>query len=820
MTTPLRDLLATWPGRFRHRAVLLALADETADPGREALGNDILDGFGGREPVEVYERLLHEGEFTAAEAMLLECAELDDPSGERWATLVAARDRADDAARLEGGELMRRAEAAGLEMGPDEVDEFAAAARRRQPEAALLLKDRTERIDRIIDDEAGILRTRIAARSADGEIDAQEPHGTAADLEALLQAGQLRIVRSRLAHEPPTALFPEAVPPLWPGDWRKLTPQRVLDLIRDETAQREAGFARWKPADRHGRELLDAYAGLEHNHESSAARLAAALARALGAGATEPQADRRPDGDGFVTSLDGLFAEEPLRRFHTSGRIDFFIARPDVREIPADLADPGHSADRRPCVALGPDLEPSGYLGRTHVAVVTLRDLLRLATVRERRAVLLLRLIARQWPLHALTGPTVQDFRRVLATDRDTAWQTLRWILDLTGAGDAVAADAMAGCTGMDPGLLLVMLRAAVKPDSGWPGPVSRSHRVEPWEDHPQLVGALEGELLGRCTDPQSEAAFWAALVVAGPDGRLTEEDMRVIAEAVAGGRDVDAAIAAGTKVLLANGTLGQTAEGELTLRNSGLERRLRQRADAELAAAVERLPATDAAPAAESAVAPEFALLTGWAAHRHLLTPSYAVFRELAEAEGTEPGELLDRARTVLAETASSDPVVPVGTAALDTVLTSLTAELRSAFSKVHVDVRCPEDTRVAVADDALRVVFHELLDNAAEALSSQKGGTIRMDVSLQAYDAVVDVRDSGPGFATDVRGRERMVFREGYSTRGAGRGAGLSRVMKILRLVRPDFADISALPSDTASSTLRGAHFRVVLPLAGHPD
>ncbi|MYQ36781.1 Histidine kinase-, DNA gyrase B-, and HSP90-like ATPase [Streptomyces sp. LamerLS-316] len=818
MTTPLRDLLATWPGRFRHRAVLLALADGTADPDREALGYDILDGFGGREPVEVYERLVHDGEFTAAEAMLLECAELDDPSGERWAALLAARDRADEVARLEGGELMRRAEAAGLEMGPDEVDEFAAAARRRQPEATLLLKDRTEHIDRIIDDEAEILRARIAARSAGGESDAQEPHGTAADLEALLKTGQLSIVRSRLAHEPPTALFPEAVPPLWPGDWRKLTPQRVLDLIRDETAQREAGFARWKPADQHGRELLDAYAGLEHNHESSAVRFAAALATALCAGGTEPRADRRPDGDGFVTSLDGLFAEEPLRHFHTSGRIDLFIARPDVREIPADLT--GRSADSRPWLALGPDLEPSGYLGRTHVAVVSLRDLLRLASVRERRAVLLLRLIARQWPLDALTGSTVQDFRRVLATDRDAAWQTLRWILDLTGAGDAVAADAMASCTGMDPGLLLVMLRAAVRPDRVWPGPVSGSHRVEPWEDHPQLVGALEAELLGRCTDTRSEAALWAALVVAGPDGSVTEEDMCVIAEAVAGGRNIDAAIAAGTEILLANGTLGRTAEGELTLRNSALERRLRQRAEAELATAVERLSALPAAPVAESAVATEIALLTGWAAHRHLLTPSYAAFRELAGAEGTEAGELLDRARTVLAETASSDPVVPVGTAALDTVLTTLTTELRSVFPEVHVDVRCPENTRVAVADDALRVVFHELLDNAAEALSSRQGGAIRIDVGLQAYDAVVDVRDSGPGFAAEVRGRERTVFREGYSTRGTGRGASLSRVMRILQMVRPDFADISALPSDTAPSTLRGAHFRVVLPLAGHPD
>lgn len=812
MTTPLRDLLATWPDRFRHRAVLLALADGTSDePDREALGDGLLDEFGGQEPAEVYERLLHEGEFAAAEVMLRECDELGDSSDERWAALEAARDKAEEAARLEGGELMRRAEAAGLELLPDEVDEYA-AARRRQPEAARLLKERAERIGRAIEEEARILRARIATRSADREAGAPEPQGTAADLEALIGAGQLRIVRSRLADEPAGALFPEAVPPLWPGEWRKLTAQRVLTLIRDETAQRDAGFARWQPADQRGRALLDAYAELGHNHEHSAARFAAALAECLGFAARAPRADRRPDGDGFVTSLDGLFAEPPLRRFHTSGRIDLFIGRAGVREVPADLV--GRSTDGRPCVAIGPDLEPSGYLDRSPVAVITLRDLLRLATVRERRAVLLLRLVARQWPITMLTGPTAQDFHRVLGTDRGVAWQALRWILDLTGVGDAVMADAMDGCTGMDPGLLLVMLRTAVKPDAGWPGPPSASRRIKPWDDHPQLVAALEGELLGRCADPQSEVAFWAALAVAGPDGRTKKEDLRVIAEAVADGRDVDAAIDAGTEALLAGGILGETAPGELALRSSGLERRLRQRADTELADAVERLPATPAAPAG-SAVAPEVAMITGWPAHRHLLAPSYAAFRERAETGNAEAGGLAELAGAVLAETASCDPVVPVGTAALETVLTALATELCSAFPEVHVDVRCPEGTRVTVADETLRVVFHELLDNAAEALGPRHGGTIRIDVGLEAYDAVVDIRDSGPGFAVEVRGRERVVFRQGYSTRGVGRGAGLSRVMKILQLVRPDFAEIRAVPSDTAPSTLRGAHFTVVLPL-----
>ncbi|MFK0120879.1 ATP-binding protein [Streptomyces sp. NPDC090994] len=811
MTTPLRDLLASWPGRFRHPAVLIALADGTADPDGKTLGDGLLSALGGRRPDDVFDHLLREGEFMATDAMLHECAELAETAEARRAALEAARKRAEAAVQLEGKELVRRAEAAGLEMRQDEVDGFAVVARRRRPEAQRLMKERAEAIDQAIEDEARILRARIAARSADGEADAPDPDGTNSDLEELLQAGQLKIVRSRLAHEPAGALFPEAVPPLRPAQWRQLTPERVLHLIRDETVQRDAGFARWNPVDRYGRELLDAYAGLEHNHERSAADFAAALAGFLGSDGPVPRADRRPYGDGFLTSLDGLFAEQPLRRLHTSGRIDLFVARPEVRDVPVDLVD---SAGQRPRVAIGPDLEPSGYLGRTNVAVVTLRDLLRLATVRERRAVLLLRRIARQWPVTALTGPTAQDFQRVLGTDRDVAWQTLRWILDLTGAGDAVAADAMAGCTGMDPGLLLVMLHAAVKPDGAWPGPASGSRRVAPWEDQPQLVEALERELLGRCTDPQTEAAFWAALVVAGPDGRTSAEDMRVIAEAVAEGRNVDAPIAAGTEALLANGILQRAAGGELTLRNSGLERRLWQRADTELVEAVERIPAETAAQA-ECAVAPEVAMLTGWPANRHLLAPSYPVFQHLAETGSAKAEELLDQARAVLAETASSDPDVPVGTAALYTVLTSLAAQLPSVHPDVHVDVRCPEDTWVSVDDAALRVVFHELLDNAAEALTAQQGGTIRIDVALEAYDAVVDVRDSGTGLPAEVRGRERVVFREGYSTRGAGRGTGLARVMKILQLVRPDFAEIRALPSDAAPSTLRGARFTVVLPL-----
>ena len=80
--------------------------------------------------------------------------------------------------------------------------------------------------------------------------------------------------------------------------------------------------------------------------------------------------------------------------------------------------------------------------------------------------------------------------------------------------------------------------------------------------------------------------------------------------------------------------------------------------------------------------------------------------------------------------------------------------------------------DCPLLVAGDPgqLRQVFLNVLTNAAEA--APNGGSIAVDLAAASGEAVVEVRDSGPGIAADVRAR---LFEPFFTTKTKTGGVGL---------------------------------------------
>ncbi len=116
-----------------------------------------------------------------------------------------------------------------------------------------------------------------------------------------------------------------------------------------------------------------------------------------------------------------------------------------------------------------------------------------------------------------------------------------------------------------------------------------------------------------------------------------------------------------------------------------------------------------------------------------------------------------------------------------------------------------------VAVRCDAgkVRTVMDNLLMNAIKY--TPDGGRVDVCLSLEGSDAIIDVRDSGPGVAADERQRIFEPFGQGtaeYQSSVKGTGLGLSIAREY---VEAHGGQLEIVDSEG------GAHFRVVLPVAG---
>lgn len=151
------------------------------------------------------------------------------------------------------------------------------------------------------------------------------------------------------------------------------------------------------------------------------------------------------------------------------------------------------------------------------------------------------------------------------------------------------------------------------------------------------------------------------------------------------------------------------------------------------------------------------------------------------------------------------------------------------SVSKSVELSLEVPDDEVVAVADKVqIRQVIFNLVTNASEAILEGSGsgrvlvrvGTYHCDrrwldrayaaEGLRAGDyAMIEVEDDGVGMnADDVT----QIFDPFFSSKGPGRGLGLSAVMGVLR------SHQGALVVNTEAGL--GTRFQIVLPKSGQMD
>lgn len=793
-----RHLLGTWPGRFRYPEVLALLTRGQSSYGPEdavELARAVLARLGGRPVGLACEDLLERGEFDAAEYLLAGCADLRPYDAERLARqLESLRVRAAELVRQRLGALARRAQGAGVawEDDPAGTEALVERARSGRPAVVARLDALADDLERRIADAARALADRLPPTERTG------PDGQAvARVRALLDAGELVAATALLNREPPGAPIPEGMtaPPVWKAEW---DPRQFLDYHLNPGRLRPPAFVDWRAADREGQELLAAYGRLEHDLSAAAAAgFAHALCCFLGVPPGPMTATPVEHSAFHLTFLDGLFGGPALSRLHPTGRVDLYVGGPGAVGLP----DTGE--DERPCVVVGPQVEPSGYTDRRPTAVLTLRDLLRLVVLAEvpDRAAALLGVLAPQWPVSALAGHSGAELGRILGGEADVAWRTLRWISRLSlGCGPA-AVQAMEHCTGMDPHLLLVMLRYAQDPADG-AGPVRRWAAAEGgWQRDEALTHALREELTARCGGPAAEAAWWAALAASDPvGGQVGREEAADMAEAYGAGPGVRARVSGAVDELVRRGLLTPVpdGDGELRVPPGGVVRALRAEAEQQLTVLLGRL-ALEREGRGDGPRA--------WRLNRYATLPVYPRLRE-SPCALDEFGEEIER------ELSSEDlRRVAAAETELGPLLGSLGPEFEEAHPHVGLDVRCPPGLRVAVPEPELRVVLYEVMDNAAEALAGQDG-VLQILVERESPEVLVVLRDSGPGLPERARSRPARIFGPTWTTRGEGRGRGLHRVRRFLQSRATDdvSADIEIL--DPGNRALTGAAFRLVLP------
>jgi len=126
----------------------------------------------------------------------------------------------------------------------------------------------------------------------------------------------------------------------------------------------------------------------------------------------------------------------------------------------------------------------------------------------------------------------------------------------------------------------------------------------------------------------------------------------------------------------------------------------------------------------------------------------------------------------------------------------------------RVNTDL-APELPKAQADPEAMKRVIANLVDNAAEALSTQQSLVKEIDISTAAVDGrdaiEISVADSGPGVTAQMRER---LFLPYFSTKNRGTGLGLAIVSKIVQEHRGSVR--------VEENTPAGARFIVEIPTA----
>lgn len=787
----LTDLLSRWPGRFRFGRLAVALrTPKRLD--EEVLVDAVLRGIAEDEDEQsVFDSLLREGELEAAE-YLLEHGPLPDRAGlsSRLQALADRRKELRDELKDRCDALRKRAGDADLALPELDLAELERSCTVSWPQTLRLLDTAETALEQGLVAGREALRARLAEREAR---DGTDP-AWAESSRALIDAGLLRVA-ARQIDDGTRSTGPERVPPL-PAWNPELSPAQLLEWHLDPVQrQRQVRYADWAPADDSARELLEAYASLDDGGFVAAQRFTTAFNAYLHA--DDPDRVRTEEiTGGYLATVARAFADPEIERFRPVGNLDLFIGGPETRE-------PEGLDTMPPYVAVGPVLAAPADRGPG--AVLVLRDLLQLATLRTGRSTALVRLLGRQWPLATFVGRTPAALDERLGPDEATRWSTLRWILDLTGLGGIVVADALAFATGWDPELLHLFLQALAE-RQGRAGGGERW--LSRWREERQFRAAVKDTVL-RPLGPSrvGHIAFWAALTAAPAGEEVTADELLAVAQLTADlVPDADALTAAMAGLGRLRLTEHATAE-RVRLRRCGVLTFLGERAEQRLEAALREW-----AEHSETAASDDHGhAVRLWEARRHGLTPDYEEY--LAALEGATPAADLDARLARLArQTAdfSADERSVAGTTDLMPMLRETIGLWQQAFPGVRVESGGPDAAVARISARAAQVLLYELLANAGEELAGSKTGRVSVHVEPSGGEWLVDVRDNGAGI-TYPQGREDLVFRAGRSTKGEGRGDGLHRARDIAEAA--DGALLLVSRSD-GHPVLKGAHFRLILP------
>jgi signal transduction histidine kinase len=138
--------------------------------------------------------------------------------------------------------------------------------------------------------------------------------------------------------------------------------------------------------------------------------------------------------------------------------------------------------------------------------------------------------------------------------------------------------------------------------------------------------------------------------------------------------------------------------------------------------------------------------------------------------------------------------------------VADSLTAAAEAQNVRVTVDV--PGDIELPLEPRRMERVFLNLMSNALEAMP--EGGTIHIRAAAQDGAVVVEVQDTGPGIAPEIRGQLFQPFVTARKKSGLGLGLALARQTVI------DHGGDMWVDSEPG----HGACFRFRLPAGGRPE
>ncbi|MDX8412225.1 MAG: ATP-binding protein [Mariprofundaceae bacterium] len=106
-----------------------------------------------------------------------------------------------------------------------------------------------------------------------------------------------------------------------------------------------------------------------------------------------------------------------------------------------------------------------------------------------------------------------------------------------------------------------------------------------------------------------------------------------------------------------------------------------------------------------------------------------------------------------------------------------------------IRLQLQCPEQATVAMAEDDLHRCLGNVLDNALR--HSPSGGAISVDASAEGGDCIINIRDNGPGIAAEHLDRitERFYRVDAARSRAlGGHGLGLAIVKETLLLYAAD--------------------------------